>query len=73
MARAMHGVSLEAWESQIGIWEDGGKILGVVNAKGEDDGEAFFQVAHEDLPQDILMEMFSFCEAHLGKTEKAAG
>ena len=67
MARVMNGVSLEAWESQIGIWEDGDKILGVVNAEGEDDGEAFFQVAHEDLPRDILTEMFSFCEAHLGK------
>jgi len=72
MARVMHGVSLEAWESQIGIWEDGGKILGVVNAEGEDDGEAFFQVAREDLPQDILMEMFSFCEAHLGKDREGS-
>jgi len=70
MARVMNGVSLEAWESQIGIWEEGEKILGVVNAEGEDDGEAFFQVAHENPSRDILKEMFSFCEAHLGKEKE---
>lgn len=72
MTRVLHGVSLEVWESQIGIWEEGEKILAVVNAEGEDDGEAFFQIAHEDLACDILQEMFSFCEAHLGK-EKGGG
>jgi GNAT superfamily N-acetyltransferase len=67
MAREMNGISMETWESQIGIWENGNGILAVVNAEGENEGEAFFQVAHEDLPLDILMEMFQFCETHLGK------
>ena len=47
LAREMNGVSLEEWESQIGIWEDANRITAVVNAEGEDTGEAFFQVAHE--------------------------
>jgi NADPH:quinone reductase-like Zn-dependent oxidoreductase len=54
------------------MFKEGEKILAVVNAEGEDDGEAFFQIAHEDLARDILQEMFSFCEAHLGK-EKGGG
>ena len=69
MARIMNGVPLEKWESQIGIWEQDQEILCVVNAEGEDDGEAFFQTAHEQIPQDTLQEMFSFCESHLGKVQ----
>ncbi|HEY45449.1 MAG: hypothetical protein AMJ88_15405 [Anaerolineae bacterium SM23_ 63] len=67
MARIMNGVPLETWESQIAIWEHDQEIVGVVNSEGEDDGEAFFQMAHEQLSDDILQEMFTFCEAHLGK------
>jgi len=69
MARIMNGVSLQVWESQIGIWELEQEIVGVVNSEGEDDGEAFFQIAHEHLPDNILREMFAFCETHLRKEE----
>jgi hypothetical protein len=70
LARVMNGVSREEWASRIALWEHGGAILAVVNAEGEDDGEAFFQVAHEDLPDEIVEEMFGFCEAHLGKEKQ---
>jgi GNAT superfamily N-acetyltransferase len=69
VARVMNGLSKEDWASQIGIWEDGGEILGVVNAEGENDGEAFFQLANESLPDALLDEMFGFCEARMGKVE----
>lgn len=69
MARIMNGVPLEIWESQIAIWEYDQEIVGVVNAEGENDGEAFFQMAREQVPHDILEEMFTFCEIHLGKEE----
>ena len=67
LARIMNGVSLEEYESQIAIWERDQEIVAVVNAEGENDGEAFFQMAHEEIPHDILQEMFGFCETHLGK------
>lgn len=70
MARVMNGIPLEVWESHVAIWEHEQVIVGVVNAEGEGDGEAFFQLAHEDIPHDILREMFTFCEARLGKEEK---
>ena len=66
-ARIMNGISLQVWESQIAIWERDQAIVAVVNAEGEADGEAFFQMAHEHLPDDMLQEMFAFCEARLGK------
>lgn len=69
MARIMNGVTLEKWESQIGVWEQDQEIVGVVNAEGEDDGEAFFQIANEQIPQNTLQEMFSFCERNLGKVQ----
>jgi GNAT superfamily N-acetyltransferase len=69
MARIMNGVPLEKYESQIGIWEQDQEIVGVVSAEGEDDGEAFFQMANKQIPQDILQEMFDFCENHLGKEQ----
>ncbi len=69
MARVMNGVPLEEWEAHIAIWEQDQEILAVVNTEGEAAGEAFFQIAHEHLPQDILQEMFTFCEDHLGKKE----
>lgn len=69
MARIMNGVHIESYESQIGIWEQGQEIVGVVNAEGEDDGEAFFQMAQEEISQDILQGMFEFCEDHLGKVQ----
>ncbi len=69
MARIMNGVPLETWESQIAIWEYDEGIVGVVNAEGEDDGEAFFQMAYEQLPHDILQEMFTFCEDKLSKVQ----
>ncbi len=67
MARIMNGVPLEKWESQIGIWEQGQEIISVVNAEGENDGEAYFQMAEEKIPRDILQEMFDSCEKKLGK------
>ncbi len=67
LARTMHNISLDVWESQIGIWEEEGMLLSVVNTEGEDAGEAFFQVAREILPLEIVDQMFSFCEAKLGK------
>lgn len=69
MARVMNGIPLEVWESQIAMWEHEQAIVGVVNAEGEGDGEAFFQLAHEEIPNDVLREMFAFCESHLGKEE----
>ena len=57
MARIMNGIPLEVWESQIAIWERDQAIVAVVNAEGEADGEAFFQMAHEHLPDDVLQEM----------------
>ena len=69
MARIMNGVPLEIWESQIAIWEHDQQVVGVVNAEGENEGEAFFQMAHEQISRDILQEMFKFCETHLGKEE----
>ena len=69
LARTMHDISMDAWASQIGIWEENGEILGVVNAEGEDSGEAFLQLAHEHLPEALLQEMLAFCEARLGKVE----
>jgi predicted N-acetyltransferase YhbS len=67
VARVMHDTSYEDWASQIGVWEDDGAIVAVVNAEGEADGEAFFQLAHEHLPDPLLRELFDFCEARLGK------
>jgi GNAT superfamily N-acetyltransferase len=67
MARIMNGVPLETYMSQIAIWEHDQEIVGVVNAEGENDGEAFFQMAHEQISPEILQEMFIFCETQLGK------
>ncbi|MBN1246097.1 MAG: GNAT family N-acetyltransferase [Anaerolineae bacterium] len=69
LARTMHAISLDVWAAQIGIWEAAGEIQAVVNAEGEDDGEAFFQLRHEDLPKALLPELFAFCEARMGKVE----
>jgi GNAT superfamily N-acetyltransferase len=69
LARTMNAMSLEEWAAQIGIWEQEGAIEAVVHAEGEDDGEAFFQLRHEHLPDARLNELFSFCEARLGKAE----
>ena len=69
MARVMNGIPLEVWESQIAIWEHERAIVGMVNAEGEGDGEAFLQLVHEDMPNDVLREMFAFCESRLGKEE----
>jgi len=41
----------------------------VVNAEGEDDGEAFFQLRHEQLPEALLAELFGFCDERMGKVE----
>lgn len=71
MARIINGVSLDEWESQIAIWEQDQEIMGVVNTEGEAAGEAFFQIAHEFLSEDLLQEMFAFCEARLGKKENS--
>lgn len=67
MARIMNGVSLEAYESQIAIWERDQEIVAVVTAEGENDGEAFFLMAHDQIPDEILQGMFTFCDNHLGK------
>jgi GNAT superfamily N-acetyltransferase len=69
VARTMNGVSLEEWESQVAIWEQDQEIIGVVNAEGERDGEAFFQLSDTHLSLSILTEMFDFCESNLGKME----
>lgn len=69
LARSMHAVSMEVWASQIAIWEQDGEIVAVANAEGENDGEAFFQLAHEHLPEPLLQELFDFCEARMGKVE----
>ncbi len=68
LARIINGTSLAAWVDQIAMWEDGEALLGVVNWEGEGHGEAFFQLAHEELPDGILQEMFDFCEARMGKS-----
>ncbi|MGC9469575.1 MAG: hypothetical protein ACP5HS_13350 [Anaerolineae bacterium] len=69
MARMMNGVSLEDWADQIAIWEEGGELLGIVNWEGERKGEAFFQLAHEALPDAVLQEMFDVCEARMGEVQ----
>lgn len=69
VARIMNGVTLQEWESDIGIWEENGEILAVVNSEGEVRGEAFVQIARLDLPEDVLTEMFAFCEANLCEEE----
>jgi predicted N-acetyltransferase YhbS len=70
LARTMHAISLEDWAAQIGIWDgDGGEILAVANSEGEDDGEAFFQLSDEHLPESLLQELFDFCETRMGRVE----
>jgi predicted N-acetyltransferase YhbS len=73
MSRVMHGVSIEKWESTIGIWEQDGNIIAVVSSEGEVRGEAFFQIGIEKFPQEILEEMFKFTEKKLAieKDEKS--
>lgn len=66
VARIMNGIPLDVYESQIAIWEQDKKILGVVNAEGEAEREAFFQLAQEHLPESVLQEMFAFCETNVG-------
>jgi GNAT superfamily N-acetyltransferase len=73
LARSMHAISLEQFAAQVGIWEDGGEIQAVVNAEGEDSGEAFFQLRRADLPASLLGELFDFCDARMGKRDEAAG
>ena len=69
VARTMHAIPMDTWASQIGIWEENDEIVGVVNAEGEDAGEAFLQLADEHLPEALLQEMLTFCEARMGKVE----
>lgn len=69
LARTMNALSLDEWATQIGIWEQDGAIEAVVNAEGEDEGEVFFQLRNEHLPDTRLAELFSFCEARMGKVE----
>ena len=66
VARVMNGMGMDEWESQIGIWEQNQEILAVVNAEGERDGEAFFQLGTYDIPDALIREMFLFTENHLG-------
>jgi predicted N-acetyltransferase YhbS len=70
LARSMHAISLGDWAAQIGLWEEAGQIQAVINAEGEDDGEAFFQLRHEHLPEALLEELFAFCDARMGKVDK---
>lgn len=69
MSRIMNEVSIEKWESTIGIWEQAGKIITVVSAEGEASGEAFFHTAMRELPQEIIEEMFEFTEKNLALNE----
>lgn len=71
LPRAMHAVSLEQFAAQVGIWEADGEIQAVVNAEGEDSGEAFFQLRHAELPASLLGELFDFCDARMGKPDEA--
>lgn len=66
MARTMNGVSIKQWEDSIGIWENNGNIVGIVNSEGEGKGEAFFQVSAINISNDTLEEMFDFTEKKLG-------
>lgn len=65
MARIMNEVSIEDWESTIGIWEQAGKIIAVVSSEGEASGEAFFHTVMKEIPQAIIEEMFEFTEKNL--------
>ncbi|MBU3128058.1 GNAT family N-acetyltransferase [Clostridium tagluense] len=65
MARIMNEVSIEKWESTIGIWEQNRKIISVVSSEGEGSGEAFFHIGMKEFPQEILEEMFEFTEGNL--------
>ncbi len=73
MSRVMNEVSVEKWESTIGIWEQHGEIIAVVSSEGEAKGEAFFNIGMKELPQEILEEMFEFTEKNLAleKDEKS--
>lgn len=51
------------WEKTIGIWEDKGDIVGVVNTDNEEPGEAFIQI-HPDYTF-LYNEMVTYIEEHL--------
>lgn len=59
--RVMNGISVEEWEKRIGIWEEDGEILAIVNSEGEG-GHAFFQIAKTDISDELFEEMFEFAE-----------
>jgi predicted N-acetyltransferase YhbS len=62
VSRAMHGLGHDDWASTIGIWECGGGIIGLALSEGEGRGERFIQSGPEELPEEILAEMFDFIE-----------
>lgn len=54
------------WEATTGLWEDqAGRILAVVSSAGEEDLEAYFQLAEERPPQDLLIALFEYAEERL--------
>ncbi len=72
LARTMHGISASQWEDTVGIWEEEGEILSVVNSEGEGAGEAYFQTSTIPLPPEVIEEMFAFAEQRLAVKRKGA-
>ncbi|HOO32893.1 MAG TPA: GNAT family N-acetyltransferase [Thermotogota bacterium] len=65
VSRVFNAVSEAEYCSRIRIWEKDGEICSVVNAEGENRGEAFFQLNTLEPERALLQEMFEFTESHL--------
>ncbi len=66
VARRFNGITEKLWAGEVGIWEQNGRIISVIHSEGERNGEVFFQVGAEDLPEELYRAMFSFAGEHLG-------
>ena len=71
-SQVMHG-TFDTWPETVGIWEDeNNNIVAVVNSEGEiinrKAGNAFFQLANRDFPDDFIIELIDFAESNLSLT-----
>lgn len=65
MARSMNGISEKQWLDEVGIIEDLGEIIAIINSEGEGRGEAFFQVKNMNMSKEIYNKMFKFAEDNI--------
>ena len=65
MARTMNGISDKQWLDEVGIIEDSGEIIGIINSEGEGKGEAFFQVKEMNMSKKVYNKMFKFAEDNI--------